>query len=315
MNRTNRLLAGVLFLLLTGRPGVHAAQSAAKSSSTSGTAKSAGRKSLARDPYLGAIIMDASTGKVLFEDGADARGIPASLLKLMDLLVILDKIQQGQLSLHDQVQVSAKATKAAPSKVWLAEKESFTVDEMLYALMVESANDAAIALAEKVAGSTDAFLELMNQKAKDLGMTNSAFHSVNGLPPARGQEHDFTSARDMAILCREVLKHAETLRYSSTRDRTFRPNAGNKTVAMHTHNHLLGRVPGCDGLKTGYISDSGFSIAVTAARNGHRIIVIVLDSTSSNVRDQHATELVAKGFAALGVAPVTPVRAGAQSKK
>ena len=155
MNRANRLLAGVLFLLLMGRPMSHAAtQKAAAASSTS---KPVGRKPISRDPWLGAIVVDAATGKVLFEDRADEKGIPASLLKLMDLLVILEKIQQGELSLHDQVPVSAKATKASPSKVWLAEKESFTVDEMLYALMVESANDAAVALAEKVAGSTDAF--------------------------------------------------------------------------------------------------------------------------------------------------------------
>src|SRR5271155_5783614 len=185
MNRANRLLAGTLLLLLAGWPGVVGAQTAGKAGATSGAAKAAGRKSLARDPYLGALVVEASTGKVLFEDGADARGIPASLLKLMDLLVILEKIQQGQISLHDQVPVSAKATKALPSKVWLTDKESFTVDEMLYALMVESANDAAIALAEKVAGSTDAFLELMNKRARELGMTSTVFHSVNGLPPAR----------------------------------------------------------------------------------------------------------------------------------
>ncbi len=292
MNRSNRLLAGVLFLLLVGRPAGHAA-----SQKTAKPAPSpAARKTLARDPWLGAIIVDASSGKVLFEDGADNKGIPASLLKLMDLLVILEKIQKGELSLKDQVPVSAKATKASPSKVWLAEKESFTVDEMLYALMVESANDAAIALAEKVAGSTDAFLDLVNKRAKELGMTTTVFHSVNGLPPAHGQEHDYTSARDMAILCRELLKFPDTLRYSSTRTRPFRPNAGNKTVVMTTHNHLLGRVAGVDGLKTGYISDSGFSIAVTAVRNGQRIIVIVLDSTSSKVRDEHAIDLVAKGF-------------------
>ncbi len=294
MNQTNRLLAGVLFLLFSASSVTHAASPSAPPAT-----KTTGHKAISRDPWLGAIVVDASNGKVLFEDGADNRAIPASLLKLMDLLVILEKIQQGQLSLHDQVPVSAKATKASPSKVWLAEKESFTVDEMLYALMVESANDAAIALAEKVAGNTDAFLELMNKRAKELGMSSTVFHSVNGLPPTRGQEHDYTTARDMAILCREILKHPETLRYSSTRERQFRPNAGNKTVVMRTHNHLLGHVAGCDGLKTGYISDSGFSIAVTAARNGQRIIVLVMDSTSSKVRDEHAAELVNKGFALL----------------
>jgi D-alanyl-D-alanine carboxypeptidase (penicillin-binding protein 5/6) len=255
---------------------------------------------LARNPYLGAIVVDASTGRVLFEDRADAKGYPASVQKLMDLLIILDKIKQGQLSLQDPVPVSAKAAKTGGSQVWLAEKETFSLEEMLYALMVQSANDAAVALAEKVAGSTDAFVELMNAKAKELGMANTVFHSVHGLPPSRGQEHDVTTARDFAALCRELIqKHPETLQYTSTRERPFRPNEGKKTVIMRTHNHLLGHVEGCDGLKTGYFVQAGYSIAVTAARHGQRVIVMVLDSPDLKTRDSHAAELVAKGFAAL----------------
>jgi len=198
--------------------------------------------------------------------------------------------------------VSAKASHTGGSRVWLAEKESFTVDEMLYALMIQSANDAAVALAEKVAGSTDAFVELMNRRAKELGMKSTIFHSVHGLPPAAGQEHDITTARDLSILCHEVLKYADTLRYTSTLERPFRPNVAGKTVIMRSHNHLLGHVEGCDGLKTGYITASGYSIAVTAARHGQRVIVVVLDSISLKVRDAKAAELVAEGFAALPAA-------------
>ncbi len=305
MNKSSWRLFAMVLLFAFGAPALQAAtQKSTKSGATASSAKSTAPKGMARDPWLGAIVLDAATGKVLFEDGADTKGYPASILKLMDLLIILDKVKQGQLSLQDQVPVSAKATKAAPSKVWLSEKESFTVDEMLYALMVRSANDVAVALAEKVAGSTDGFLELMNKKARELGMTNTVFRSVNGLPPARGQEHDITTARDMGILCREVLKYPDTLRYTSTRERTFRPNGGAKAVVMQTHNHLVGKVPGCDGLKTGYIAASGYSITVTAARNGQRVIVVVLDSVSMKVRDERATALVNKGFALLpGGAP------------
>ncbi len=242
--------------------------------------------------------MDAASGKVLYEDHADVKGYPASVLKLMDLLIILEKIEHKQLSLQDQVPVSARSARTGGSQVYLAEKESFTVDEMLYALMVQSANDAAVALAEKVAGSTEAFIELMNRRARELGMNNTVFHSVHGLPPGKGQEHDVTTARDLSILCRELLKHPDTLRYTSTRERPFRPNVAGKTIIMRTHNHLLGHVEGCDGLKTGYITAAGYSIAVTAARQGHRVIAIVLDSTTLKVRDAKAAELVAKGFAA-----------------
>ncbi len=259
--------------------------------------------------------MEAQTGRVLFEERADAKGYPASVLKLMDLLVILQKIEQGQLSLRDQVPVSRKATAAAPSKVWLAENETFTVEEMLYALMVHSANDVAVALAEKVGGSTDGFVELMNAKARALGMKNTEFHSVHGLPPARGEKDDVTTARDLSILCREVLKHPEALHYTSTRERVFRPNAGKRTLNLVNHNPLLGRVEGCDGLKTGFIAKAGFSIAVTAARGGQRVVVVVLDSTNARRRDRKAAELVAKGFAAMAGTNATPGPAKSASKR
>ena len=298
MKLLNSLTFGLLLLLCAGQPLAEAAASTPKSTA-SPSAKSASRKPISRDPWLGAIVLDAATGKVLYEDHADAKGYPASVLKLMDLLIILEKIEQKQLSPQDQVPVSAKVSHIGGSRVWLAEKESFTVDEMLYALMVQSANDAAAALAEKVAGSTEAFVELMNRRAKELGMTSTVFHSVHGLPPGRGQEHDVTTARDLSLLCRELLKHPDTLRYTSTREHPFRPNVTGKTIDMRTHNHLLGHVEGCDGLKTGYITQSGYSIAVTAARHGQRVIVVVLDSTTLKVRDTRAAELVAKGFAAL----------------
>jgi D-alanyl-D-alanine carboxypeptidase (penicillin-binding protein 5/6) len=209
------------------------------------------------------------------------------------------------------VPVSAKAAKTGGSQVWLAEKESFTLEDMLYALMVQSANDAAVAIAEKVAGSTEAFVELMNAKARQLGMSSTVFHSVHGLPPDKGQEHDVTTARDFSILCRELVKHPDTLKYTSARERVFRPDQGKKTVVMRTHNHLMATVEGCDGLKTGYFAQAGFSIAVTAARNGQRVIVVVLDSPDLKTRDARAKELVAKGFAALASAGAAPAATAA----
>lgn len=311
MNRymRNCFLVGLVILVIGLATAAQAAtqkSGASKSKTAAAPAKSTKKNTISRNPYLGAIVEDAATGRVLFEDQADAPGYPASMLKLIDLLIILEKVEQGQLSLQDQVPVSAKASKTGGSQVWLAEKESFTVDEMLYALMVQSANDAAVALAEKVAGSTEAFVDLMNQKAKQLGMTRTVFHSVHGLPPGAGQEHDVTTARDFARVCVELMKHPDALRYTSTRERPFRPNAGPKTVVMRTHNHLLAKVEGCDGLKTGYITQAGYSIAVTAARKGQRVVVIVLDSVDLKTRDTKAAELVAKGFAAMPAPTAAP---------
>jgi D-alanyl-D-alanine carboxypeptidase (penicillin-binding protein 5/6) len=302
-----------LSLAMPGTPALAATQSATKKSTKQPTK----HYGISKNPYLGAIVLEASTGRVLFEDQADAKGYPASVLKLMDLLIILERIQQGQLSLQDQVPVSAKAAKTGGSQVYLAEKESFPVEDMLYALMVQSANDAAVALAEKVGGTTDAFVELMNKRARELGMTSTVFRSVHGLPPAQGQEHDVTTARDLGILCREILKHPEALKYTSTRERPFRQSIPAKMVNMRTHNHLLANVEGCDGLKTGYITAAGFSIAVTGSKNGQRIVVVVLDSIDLKTRDAKARELYAKGFAALSAAgsPAPAASAAAPASK
>jgi len=286
----------------------------AKTAKTTKATKAAApvtRPGIAKDPYAGAILVDAIGRRVLFEDHADAQAYPASVLKLMDLLILIEKIEQKQLSLQDQVVVSPKASKTGGSQVWLADKEVFTVDELLYALMIQSANDAAVALAEKAAGSTEAFVALMNQRAKALGMTHTLFQSVHGLPPGAGQQPDVSTPRDFAILCLELLRHPDVFRYTSTRTRPFRPNAGDKTVLMRNHNHLLTEVAGCDGFKTGYFTKAGYSIAATAARPGQRVIAIVMGSGDRKVRDAKAAALLAKGFAMtqpVQIAPMVPVR-------
>jgi serine-type D-Ala-D-Ala carboxypeptidase (penicillin-binding protein 5/6) len=315
-------LSASLLVLVGSLPGASAAtQKARVTTPSAAPAKTGQRNTIARDPYRGAVVVDAASGRVLFEDQADAKGYPASVLKLMDLLIVLEQIEQRQLSLQDEVVVSAKASKTGGSQVWLAEKEVFSVDELLYALMVQSANDAAVALAEKVGGSTEAFVEVMNRRAQQLGMVNTHFNSVHGLPPGAGQQPDITTARDLSILGRELLKHQDTLRYTSTRERTFRPDAGRKTVVMRTHNHLMSQVQGCDGFKTGFFTQAGFSLAATASRNGQRVIAVVLGSTDRKVRDSKAADLLARGFLALqaprtaspgpGTRPAQPTKAPA----
>jgi len=247
---------------------------------------------LSKDPYVSALVIDADTGKTLFAENADAKVYPASVLKLMDLYVILDRIEQGKLKLDEMVQVTPEAAKTGGSQVYLDPKEQFPVEDLIYALMVQSANDAAVALATHIAGSKEGFVALMNQKAQELGMKNSNFHSVHGLPPSEGQLPDVTTARDLAILCRELAKRPEALKYTGTSSKGFREDK----FMMHNHNKLLGQVAGCDGFKTGYYQAAGFSIAATAKKGGVRIIAIVLGSKDRKVRDAKATELLAKGF-------------------
>lgn len=247
-----------------------------------------------RDPCLGAIVVSLD-GTVLLEDRADTPCHPASVTKLMDLLLILEQIQAGKLALTDQVSVTAAASTMGGSQVYLKEGETFAVDDLLYALMIQSANDAAVALAIKVAGSTQAFVARMNARAESLGMTGTRFTSVHGLPAPSGQASDVSTPRDLSLLARAVLKHPDALRYTSTRERGFRDN----TFIMRTHNNLLGSVTGCDGLKTGFFRRAGFSIVATAEREGRRVIAVVVGSASRQARDKHAAELIEAGFAQL----------------
>ncbi len=251
---------------------------------------------LAKSPYAGAITIDAATGKVLFADNAEVKAYPASIVKLMDFLVIADAITAKQISLDDKVTVSAAASRIGGSQVYLKENEVFTVNDLLYALIVQSANDAAVALAQHVAGTKEAFVELMNRKAKELGMTHTVFHSVHGLPPGRDQVPDVSTPQDIALLCRDLfLKHPEILQYTSTKERAFRENSPQPFI-MRNHNHLLRHFEGCDGFKTGYFHAAGFSIAATAQRNGNRVITVVMGSEQRKVRDAKTRDLLAKGL-------------------
>lgn len=266
----------------------------------------------ARNPYLGAIVIDAATGKVLFEDNADVKGYPASITKLMDLMILLEAVQSKRLSLQDQVTVTAEASRIGGSQVYLKEHEVFSVDDLLYALIIQSANDAAVALALHYAGSTEAFVEQMNKRAQELGMKDTIFHSVHGLPPGKEQSSDVSTPRDIAILCRALLKYPDTIRYTSVKERTFRPDAPQPFI-MRSHNHLLKNLDGCDGLKTGYFYKAGFSIAATAIKKNQRAIAVVFGSLNRKTRDAKARDILSKGLMTL-VASAPPPSAPAIDK-
>ncbi len=297
-------------------PWAHAAKSkglntpsARPSSAGASHASKAGMQAISKDPYLGAIVIDADTGKVLFEDNADAKGYPASVVKLMDLLILLEAIESNRLHLQDPVTVTAEASRIGGSQVFLKENEVFPIEDLLYSVIVQSANDATTALAIHFAGSKEAFVEEMNKRARKIGMKDTVFHSVHGLPPGKGQLPDVSTPRDLAILSRELLmKHPETLQYTSTKERPFRADASEPFI-MRSHNHLLKTMEGCDGLKTGYFRKAGFSIAATAKKGGVRAIAIVLGSSDRKVRDAKARELLSKGLMELAANAPNPTPA------
>lgn len=259
-----------------------------------------------RDPYYGAVVMDASTGAILREDHASAAAYPASMVKLMTLFVVLDDVKAGKMRLNEPVTVAREVSQIGGRQVWLKEGEVFPVEELIYAMMIHSANDAAAALAIRASGSKEAHAARMTAKARELGLRNTVFHSVHGLPPGPGQEADVTSALDMALLAKALLAaHPETVKYTSIETRPFRPNATNMVLSTSS-NKLLGKVPGCDGLKTGYFSAGGFSITATAQREGRRVITVILGSKDKHVRDAKAAEWIESGFAKLPPLPPPP---------
>jgi D-alanyl-D-alanine carboxypeptidase (penicillin-binding protein 5/6) len=265
-----------------------------------------GLKKVSKTPYLGAIVIDANTGHVIEEDHADVKGYPASMIKLMNLLIILDAVRAQHLSLDEPVTVSARVSRMGGSQVYLKEKEVFPVEELIYAMMIQSANDAALALAVYYTGSMEVFVDLMNKKAQKIGMSNTVFHSVHGLPPSGKNPPDVTTARDMATLSRELLRYPEAMKYTSTKVREFRLDAPEPFI-MRTHNHLLKDFAGCDGFKTGYFRAAGFSISATAQKKGVRAIAVVLGSVSSKERDKQARLLLSKGLMEILINPPAPV--------
>lgn len=260
-----------------------------------------------RDPYYGAVVIDAATGQILKEDHASAVSYPASMVKLASLFVVMDDLKAGKMSLTEPVTVAREVAQVGGRQVWLKQGEIFPLEELIYATMIHSANDAAAALAIRASGSRDAHAARMTAKARELGLRNTVFHTVHGLPPGAGQEADVTSALDMALLAKALLeKHPEVLHYSSIPSRAFREEGKDGFVLLTSSNKLLGRVPGCDGLKTGYFYAGGFSITATAQRDGRRVIAVILGSKDSKVRDAKAAEWIEAGFAKLPPLPPPP---------
>ena len=262
---------------------------------TDGDAARARIQSKTGTPYRGAIVVRDDTGEAVFEKNSETLCYPASIVKLMVLLVIQEKIEEGSLNLDDQVVCTAEASRMGGSQVYLKENEIFTIEDLLYSLIIQSANDSAVALAIHVAGSKDGFVEMMQKKARELGMDNTEFHSVHGLPPGRNQKPDLSTPNDIAILSRELLRHPEILRYTSTPVRGFRDD----TFEMRSHNPLLGNFDGCDGLKTGYFRAGGFSIAATADRDSLRLIAVVMGSKKKEDRNSSVRNILAQAFSSL----------------
>ncbi|MEB2286067.1 MAG: hypothetical protein B6D46_03770 [Polyangiaceae bacterium UTPRO1] len=256
-------------------------------------------------PYAAALLLDRDSGQVLFAKNEHRRWPPASMAKMMTVLIAMEQVRAQALRLDDPVIASAWASKIGGSQVYLAEGEQFRLGDLLASIMIASANDAAVAVAERIAGSTDAFVELMNQRAKELGMTDTEFHSVHGLPPGKGQLPDLMSAADLATLGRELARFPEVMEWAKTSEAPFR----NGTLQMRNTNHLVRTYPGADGLKTGYYVAAGFEVTATATRDDLRLMAIVLGAPTKKGCFDEAAKLLSSGFS--GWKAIVAARRGA----
>ena len=236
------------------------------------------------------ILMEASTGKVLFEQNADEAMPPASVTKIMTLLLVMEAIDNGNLKLDDMIRTSTNASSMGGSQIYLKEGEELSCEDMIKSVVISSANDAAVALAEHIAGSEELFVKRMNEKAKELGMNNTVFENTNGLDDTA--ENHVISARDIAIMSRELLKHEKILEYSSIWMDSIRDGA----FGLTNTNRLIRFYKGANGLKTGSTSKAGFCISATAERDGMTLISVVMGAPTRDVRNAEAAKMLDFGF-------------------
>ncbi len=248
------------------------------------------------------ICVEAETRTILIESNADIKRPPASMLKMMQMLLVEEGVQAGKWNYNQQITATKHSQNMGGTQVYLKEGESFSLEQLMKAICVHSANDASVAVAEGLWGSVDNCLVAMNQRAAELGMLNTRFYSVHGLPPADGVSFDQTTAREMAILALKLLKYPKILTWTSMREYALRPTDKPK----ESTNKLLKELPECDGLKTGYIRAAGFCLTATAQRNGIRLVAVVMGSDKTG-RFTHTKSLLEQGFQM--VTRVQPVQA------
>lgn len=238
-----------------------------------------------------AILIDPDSKKILYEKNIYDEVSIASLTKMMGLTLIFEQIDAGKIKYTDKVTASANAANMGGSQIWLSQGEELTVDELLKGIIMASANDGIVAMAEYVGGSEENFVKMMNQKVKELKLVHTHFVNPTGLD----EKGHFSSAYDLAIIASELMKHQDVFKYTTLYEDYLRKNTDNKFWLVNT-NKLIKTYRGADGLKTGMTDDAGYCMAVTAKRDGMRILAIVLGEKEGKVRNKETSELLDYGF-------------------
>ncbi|MDP4083800.1 MAG: D-alanyl-D-alanine carboxypeptidase family protein [Bacillota bacterium] len=238
-----------------------------------------------------AILIERDTGKILYEKNSDEQLPPASMTKIMTMLLIMEAIDQGKLSWNEKIRTSEYAASMGGSQIFLEPGEEMTTREMLEGIAIGSGNDAAVAMAERIGGSEPAFVDMMNKKAKELGLKNTHFKNTTGLPVSG----HYSTAHDMAIMAKELLKYPEITKFTGMYESYLRENTDKKFWLVNT-NKLVRFYPGVDGLKTGFTSDAKYCLTATAKRNGMRVIAVVFGAPTSKERNAQVSKMLDYAF-------------------
>lgn len=250
-----------------------------------------------------AILIEASTGKILFEKNSDEQLAPASMTKIMSMLLIMEAVESGKISLEDSVMISKNAASMGGSQIFLQEGDTYKVEELLKGIAIASGNDAVVAMAEKVGGSVGNFVNMMNEKAKELGLLNTHFVNPHGLDA----EDHYSSAKDMSIMARELISHEKILEFTSIYEDYLKKPDGSSTWLVNT-NKLVRFYNGVDGLKTGFTSTAGYCITTTAKRANMRLISVVMGVETGDKRSSDTTNLLNYGFNSYQVQEILNVK-------
>lgn len=233
------------------------------------------------------IIMEVSTGKILFDKNMDEQKSPASMTKIMTMLLTVEAIESGKISLEDEVNISANASKMGGSQVYLEENSTATVEMLLKSIAIGSANDASVAVAEKIGGTESNFVNMMNKRAKELGAVNTTFKNPHGLD----EEGHLTTAHDLALIAKELIKHKEILKLTSTYETTITHKNGKSLWLVNT-NKLIKFYNGLDGLKTGFTDNAGYCLTGTMLRNDMRLITVTMKAPTKEDRNTDTINLM-----------------------
>jgi len=257
-----------------------------------------------------AIMIEASTGEIIYQKNINEKRPPASMTKMMSMLLIMESLEKGTITMKDEVTASAYASSMGGSQIFLKAGEKMTVEDLLKGIAIGSGNDATVAMAERIAGTEEAFVKLMNDRAKELGLKNTNFKNSTGLDA----ENHYSTAYDMVMIAKELVKHEKILEFTGTYEEYLRKDSDSPFWLVNT-NKLVRFYSGADGLKTGFTTDAGYCLTATAKKDNMRLITVVMNEPTSQIRNSETTSMLDYGFNMYSIDQILDSNTGLRKEK